>query len=125
MVSQIEKEGILLQDEGIGGSITFRNFKGPGRRHGWKRTWFTGSIVLTKETFLAFNFSNPVIGISWADDKLNELTCSLENEDVLCVKYDASAFNDEWEGNIEVRFRTQLATQILEVIEGISKSAPA
>ena len=119
VMAQIEQEGILLQDEGIGGSITFRNFRGPGRRHGWKRSWFTGSIVLTKETFLAFNFSNPVIGIPWSDEKLKELNCSLENENVLCVQYDASTFNDEWSGDIEVRFRTPLAAQILEVIEGI------
>jgi hypothetical protein len=34
-------EGIVLLDEGIGGSITLKNFKGPGRRHSWKRNRFT------------------------------------------------------------------------------------
>ena len=123
VADQIQKEGVLLQDEGIGGSITFRNFRAPGRRHGWKRTWFTGSIVLTKDHFLAFNFSKPVIGLSWAEDALKELNCSLEKENILCVKFDASTFNEDWSGDVEVRFRTPLAKQILEVIEGISNEA--
>lgn len=115
-VAQIQKEGVVLQDEGIGGSLTFRNFRGPGRRHGWKRTWFTGSIVLTREHVLAFAYGRTIIGVSWVDDKRKALHCSLEKDDVLCIKYDASTFNDDWSGNIEVRFRTPLAARFLATI---------
>jgi len=115
-VAQIQKEGVVLQEEGIGGSVTFRNFRGPGRRHGWKRTWFTGSIVLTREHFLAFAYSRTIIGVSWVDDKFKALKCSLESNDLLCVEFDAATFNDDWSGDMEMRFRTPLAARFVEVI---------
>jgi hypothetical protein len=32
----LHNEGIILLDEGIGGSITFKKFRAPGRYHSWK-----------------------------------------------------------------------------------------
>ena len=112
---QIRKEGIVLQDEGIGGSVTFRKFRAPGKRYSFRRNWFSGSIILTRKHFLAFQFSKPVIGVSWKD--AGRLTCSLEDADTLWVHFDASEFNDDWSGDIEVRFSTPLARSLLDVIE--------
>lgn len=41
-VDQIEKEGVVLQDEGIRGSVTFKRFRAPGKYYGWSGT---GSAV--------------------------------------------------------------------------------
>ena len=114
---QIEREGVLLSEEGIGGSITFINFRSPTRRSGWRRTWFLGSIVLTEQHFLAFGFTQPVIGVGWNDDVTKKLTCSVEKRERLCVAYDASTFNDDWSGDIEVRFSTPRAAEILRDIQ--------
>ncbi len=114
---QIHKEGIVLQDEGIGGSVTLRKFRAPGKRFSWKRSWFSGSIVLTQEHFLAFRYSSPIIGVSWDDDRIKSLNCFLENENTLCVEFDASTFREDWSGDIEVRFSTSLAQAFLEKIE--------
>ena len=117
-LDQIEREGVVLQEEGIGGSITFLKFRAPGRYNGWKRKWFSGSIVLTREHFLAFSFSKPLIGVAWNHEKLGALNCSVPSENKLLVEFDASTFNDDWSGQIEVRFSTSLAAQFLETIEG-------
>ena len=114
---QIQQEGILLQDEGIGGSVTFFKFRAPGKSYGWKRSWFSGSIVLTQEHFLAFQYSKPIIGVSWDNDKIKKLNCYLENENTLGIEFEASTFNDNWSGNIEVRFSTPLARSFLEIIQ--------
>ncbi len=119
---QIQKEGVILQDEGIGGSITLRKFRAPGRYHGWRRTWFSGSIVLTQEHFLAFQYSKPVIGVGWDDDELKQLDCALEDGHTLCVGFDASTFNDDWSGSIQVSFATPLARLFLETIEQMGAS---
>jgi hypothetical protein len=48
LMSQLQNEGIILADEGVKGSVTYRNFRAPGRRDSWRRQWFIGSIALTK-----------------------------------------------------------------------------
>ncbi|NES87473.1 MAG: hypothetical protein F6K10_42585 [Moorea sp. SIO2B7] len=73
VLSQIHHEGFLLKDEGIGGSVTFRKFRAPGKYYGWKRSWFSGSIVLTRDHFFAFKYSEPIIGFPWDNDKIKEL----------------------------------------------------
>lgn len=40
-------EGIVLEDEGVSGSVTFRDFRAPGRRYSLRKSWFLGSLVVT------------------------------------------------------------------------------
>ena len=75
--SQINREGIVLQEEGIGGSVTFKKFRAPGKYYGWRKNWFSGSIVLTKKHFLAFQVNKPIIGVAWDNEKINCLNCFL------------------------------------------------
>ena len=116
-LSILKDEGILYQEEGIPASIGFRNFRAPGRYHGRKRSWFSGSIVLTKLHFLAFNSSDPMIGLKWDDEKIKALTCKKDDKSRLCVSYDASTFNDDWSGEIDLRYASEQTARILSVIQ--------
>lgn len=121
--AQIEKEGVVLREEGIGGSVTYRNFRAPGRYSSWRRKWFTGSIVLTNAHFLAFRYSTPILGVPWKDRRIKALDCFLKGDEILCVAFDAALFNDDWSGDVEVRFRTSRAQSFLEVIQTQVRSA--
>lgn len=110
----LHDEGIILLDEGIGGSITFRNFRAPGRYHSWRRNWFTGSIVLTRRTFAAFALIKPLIYVPLDHENISELHCSIEESGALLVEYDASAFNERWSGTVACRFKTSIAEELLE-----------
>lgn len=111
----LESEGIVLEDEGVGGSITFRRFRAPGKRYGYRKNWFTGSLVITEIRFAGFAFSKPVINVPLDAPHLGKLDCALERDDsVLRAAFDASEFHDEWSGDIEVRFRTPQAPLFLE-----------
>lgn len=116
-LAQIHKEGVVLEEEGIGGSVTYRKFRAPGKYYGLRRSWFSGSIVLTREHFLAFQYSKPIIGVAWNDERLRALNCFLQDEDTLCVKFDAATFCEDWSGDIEVRFSTPQAKLFLESID--------
>ena len=105
----LRREGIVLLDEGIGGSVTLKNFRAPGRYSSWRRNWFTGSIVLTKQTFAAFALFKPLIFVPLGDERFSALAISLESENVLLVAFDASVFNEKWSGNVECRFKTPTA----------------
>ena len=110
-------EGIILLDEGIGGSITLKNVHAPGRYHSWKRSWFTGCIVLGRKTFAAFAFTKPLIYVPLAHEHFSELDCKIEKGDTLLVKYDASTFNENWSGTIECRFKTSQAQMFFERLQ--------
>ena len=114
---QIQREGVVLHDEGIGGSVTLKQFRAPGRYHGWRRSWFCGSIVLTRQHFLAFAYSKPIIGLPLNTRQFKELRVSLENEDTLCVQFDASTFQENASGEVAVRLSTPLAQDFLHRIE--------
>ena len=107
-------EGIILIDEGIGGSITFKRFRAPGRRHSLKRSWFTGCLVLTEKTFAAFTWMRPLIFVPRADNRLSQLRRSLEGGGTLLISYDASLFNEKWSGTVECWFKTAQAQLFLE-----------
>lgn len=117
MLPILETEGIALIDEGIGGSVTLRSFRAPGRWHGYKRSWFTGSLVVTGLRFAAFQFSKALINVPLDDARLGDLKCSVEGESVLRVDFDAGTFQENASGSVECRFRTPKARLFLERIE--------
>lgn len=45
VMSELTQEGIVLSDEGVPGSATYRNFRAPHRRSSWRRTAFTAESV--------------------------------------------------------------------------------
>lgn len=112
----IEAEGIILADEGLPGSVTLRNFRAPGRRSLFRRNWFSGSVVLTEEHFLAFSTWKQLIGVPYGDRRTRELRCSVD-DDRLFVAFEAGLFNDDWSGEVEYRFSTPRASEFLRVLQ--------
>ncbi|HEX8736110.1 MAG TPA: hypothetical protein VF721_12355 [Pyrinomonadaceae bacterium] len=111
-------EGILLSDEGIKGSVTYRNFRSPQRYANWKRQWYTASIILTRTRLLAFQYSTPIIDVPLTDERFQRLQFSLEDETALLIAFDASLFHDDWSGTIEYRFKTPQAQAFFDRLRG-------
>ncbi len=116
-LSAIEHEGVVMLEEGVSGSVTFRSFRAPGKFFFRKRTWFTGSLVITEKRFAAFTYSRPIVNVTFDHERFRDLHCSLKDEKTLSVRFDAAAFNEKQSGEIECRFSTPDARQFLEQIE--------
>ena len=112
--SEIEREGIVLLDEGIRGTVTYINFRAPWRYSNWKRQWFSSAIILTKTRLLCLRLRDPIIDIALGDEHFRQLKFSVEDENTFLTAYDASLFNDDWYGTIEYRFKTPLAPEFNE-----------
>jgi hypothetical protein len=110
----LASEGIILSDEGVKGSVTYRNFRSPTRYSNWKRQWYPASIVLTNTRLLALAYSNPIIDVPLTDERFRQLQFSLEEAGTMLVAFDASLFHDDWSGTIEYRFQTPQAQSLLE-----------
>ena len=123
MVPILEREGIILQDEGIKGTVILRKFRAPGRYHSYKRSGFAGSIVVTKLRFAAFTFAKPIINVPIDNWRLKELDISIPKQDHLFIKFDAERFHTNWSGTVECRFQTPLASSLAEFLEKRSLEA--
>ena len=109
----LESEGILLLDEGVPGSLTYLDFRAPGKRFAWKRQWFTASLVVTQSRIAALQYSNFAINVPFADERIQKMRFSVEGESTLLAAFDAGLFHNDWSGTIEYRFQTPQATVFL------------
>jgi hypothetical protein len=115
LLSELQQEGILLLDEGVNGSVTYRNFRAPGRASSWRRQWFSASIAVTNIRLLALSYAKPIINVPLADERIHAMRFSEDNA-ALCVAFDAALFHSDWSGAIEYRFRTSQAQRCLELV---------
>jgi len=113
-VAALEKEGIILFDEAIRGTVTYRNFRAPGRYSNWKRQWYSASIILTEKRLLALRLRSEIIDVPFTDERFRRLQFALEDETTLLVAFDAALFHSDWSGTIEYRFQTARAKALLD-----------
>lgn len=110
-------EGIILSDEGLKGSLTIRNFRRPGEYSGYRLTAIIASIVITNKRLAAYRGANPIIDVEFADERLRQIAFSVEPNGALLAVFDASLFHDDWSGQIEYRFKTDLAQEFVDQIK--------
>jgi hypothetical protein len=114
--SRLQPEGIVLFEEDVKGSMTFRNFRSPGIYYSWRKVLITSLIALTKTRLLALKGSGPIIDVPFTDERLRRMKFSLEAEKTLLVAFDANLFQPEWSGEIEYRFKTSQARRLLGLL---------
>lgn len=116
LLTELQSELIEVSDEGIHGSVTTKNFRSPGKRENWRRIWFSGAIAVTGTRLIALQHSKFAINVPFFDDRFRLMNISLEPTDTIPIAFDASLFHADWSGQIEYRYRTPLAANVLEAI---------
>src|SRR5215472_8927871 len=75
--AQFESEGVLLQEEGISGSTTYRNFHRPGVYFGWRREWYSASLTITRTRVVGLAYSSRIINVPRTDTRLQRIEISV------------------------------------------------
>ena len=114
--AQLDREGVLLQEEGISGSTTYRNFHRPGEYASWKRVWYSASLTITQTRVVGLAYSSRIINVPFTDKRIQRLHISVESSNVLLIAFDAALFHNDWSGTIEYRFRTPQAEAFWETL---------
>lgn len=115
---ELNREGIVILDEGIPGTSTFLNFRSPMRYAAWKRQWYTSSIILTRQRLVGLLRGNYIVNVPLTDQRLRDVEFSLEDDgQVFCMKFDANLFRKDWTGRVEYRFRTEEAQKLLGLLK--------
>ena len=117
LMAELQNEGIILMNDKLRGTITYRDFHAPGKRFLYKKSAFTSTIVVTKTRLLATSYGNKAINVPFKDERIRSMKFSVEDGPKLCVFFDASLFHPDWSGKLEFRFKTQEAQRFLDTIQ--------
>jgi hypothetical protein len=116
-MSELKAEGMIVCDEGVKGSVTYRDFSAPGKRSSWRRQGFAGSIALTKLRLVGLANANFLINVPLSDERLQAIHFTVESNGALCAAFDASLFHNDWSGTIEYRFKTEEAPRLVGLLQ--------
>jgi hypothetical protein len=107
-------EGVQVLAEKLRGSITYRNFRSPGRYSNWRKVSTRGTVALTGRRLLVVAGRGQTIDVPFDDPRRTLLELSVDKPGRLCIAITAPD-DAEWSGTIEIRLKTPLAEQIVEL----------
>ncbi len=121
---RLPREGLRLAEaeqcrvlvESMVGSITFRNFRAPGKRSSWRRRWFLGSLAISDKRVLVYRYGSCLVNLPLSDRRFDSLDFSTETAGVLSILHDAALFQPSWSGEIEICFQTPEAMHICSTL---------
>jgi hypothetical protein len=110
-------EGIVLLDEGLSGSVTYINYRAPGRSSSWRKAPFTGAIAITGQRLVvAASRGGKPINVPLADPLRDAVKVSADGPDKVLFSVDPSAFDPRKSGTVEVRLRTPRAAEVVALL---------
>jgi hypothetical protein len=116
LAGRLTADGVLLLEERLRGSVTYRNYKAPGRRDTLTRRGARWAVGVTRKGLLLDGSLGTFIDAEWTDARLAELQISVAEGDTLLIAYDASLFHENRSGQIEIRVRTPQAQRIADLV---------
>ena len=120
--TELADEGILLSDEGLSGSTTYRNFHRPGSYSGYRKVGCIASVVVTNKRITAYSGENPLINVPFTDERLKQIAFSVDPGGAVLAAFDAPLFHSDWSRQIEYRFRTPLGPEIVDQVHSFLHS---
>lgn len=115
----LEREGVVVLDEGIRGWFITKRVNGPGKRYRHRAEGFSGCLAVTKARVVCYTYGKRQINISVEDPKIANLYVDIPTEQKLSLSFESSDFLEGWQGVIELRFGTEKAHLFREALIGI------
>lgn len=110
----LEREGVVVLDEGIRGWFITKRVTGPGKRYRHRIEGFSGCLAVTKARIICYTYGKRQINISVEDPKIAKLYVDTPTEQEFLLSFESSNFNEGWQGVVEFRFRTDKAHSFQE-----------
>jgi hypothetical protein len=109
-------EGPLFLEEGLPGSITYRNYRAPGQRASLRKDATSGAIAVTPRRLVVWAGRGKNIDVPLDHPLRTAVQVTVAEPDRICFAYDASRFSTERSGTVEVRLRTRQAAQVASLL---------
>jgi hypothetical protein len=114
---QIQGEDLLLLEEGLGGSITYRHYKAPGKRARLKKVGISGAICITDRRLLVWGARGKLVDVPFDDERFAAIEVEAEEPDRALFAWEAGLFHDNRSGRVEVRLHPVQATQVVVLVK--------
>jgi hypothetical protein len=114
---QISSEEVLLLEEGLGGSITYRRYRAPGKRARLKKVAIAGAVCITDRRLLVWGARGKLIDVPFDDERFAAIEVQAEELDKILFAWEASVFHDNRSGRVEVRLHPLAAAQVVVLLE--------
>jgi hypothetical protein len=109
--AEIDAEGVVLLEEGLRGTLTYRNYRAPGRRYGLRKARIVGAVAVTRRRVVVWGAGRQVdVPLGYPGVEV-----ARDGEEKVMFAFEASAFHADRSGRVEVRLRTPSAARIVEL----------
>jgi hypothetical protein len=116
--SSLEAEGINFLAEDLTGSITYRNYRAPGKRYGVAKQGTAAAIAISGQRLVVWVSRGSYIDIPLAMVG-SAVEASSDQPDRMSFRYDAGRFRPETSGKVEIRLKTPQAAQIMNLLNAV------
>jgi hypothetical protein len=113
----LESEGLVLIEEGLAGSVRYKRFKAPGRRHHGKVTGERIGLGVSEERFVVYCRSGraKLIDTPFSSPRLSMLDVSVQGDDTVAIRIDYDRADvPNVSGEITIIARTPNAARIVD-----------
>jgi hypothetical protein len=112
----LRAEGLTILAEAVPGSATYRNLKTPGRRANWMREPLVAAIALSTKRFVVTARRSKHLDVPITDLTRYNIQVTNPKPDQLLVEYDLNTTNPTWQGQVELRLKTNEAARITRTL---------
>lgn len=112
---QLLADDVLVLEQGLFGSVTYRNYRAPGQRTTFSKQAVSGAIAMTADRLVVWAGGMKHIDIPRGHPLWTATEVQAETPDRIRLAYDAGATNTAMSGRVEVRLRTEQAARIAEL----------
>lgn len=113
---QLAGEDVLLLEEGLTGTLTFRNYKAPGRRSKLRKVGVAGAVCVSDRRLLVWGARGKLVDVPRDDERFGAIEVSAEEPDKALFAWEASLFHDNRSGRVEVRLHPVQAERVVELV---------
>ncbi|MDQ4040221.1 MAG: hypothetical protein M3141_00550 [Actinomycetota bacterium] len=115
--AKLESEGLVLVEEGLSGSVRYKHFKAPGRRHHGKVTPERMALGISERRFVLYCRSGRVklADTEFSNPRLGMVDVELEGNDTVAIRIDYDRSGEpKFSGEITLRAKTPNAPSVVE-----------
>ena len=113
----LDAEGLLVCVEDVPTTVTYHNYRRPGKRCIWNRkSGFATAVAVTKRRLIVFERGKKAVNVTFDSAPWNAVSVSLRDPNTLQVVSNVSEFPNDHEGKVELWFHTPSAQEIYDIL---------
>lgn len=114
--AELAAEGLVLLEEELIGSVTYRRYRAPGEWASWRKEAAAGAIAVTAGRLVVWAGRMRHIDVPLAHPVRATIEVVVDRPDRVCFAYEAGTTNSSRSGRVEVRLRTAQAGRVAQLL---------